>query len=422
MTEIRRTGARGTIRGVLLAALALAAVCLAAPASAQDAMVGIGVLAPVSGPDAAGEQDALRGVRLAVDAANAAGGIAGYRFEVIAGDVKDRSRQAVEAAVQGLLADPRVHVVLSAFASFTNFEIERMAEAGMPYLLAAPPQRTREIIAAAPDEYWCCWSLAPAFEAFGTGLPRLVERLQEEKELVLPNRKVAVIASDNPYSRSLADGIRRAFAGSGWTANVDAVVPFGRVEDWRPILSAVRQDPPAVIVNTDYIPENAADFVAQFLEEPTDSLMFLQYAPAVPQFLEIAGEAANGILYSQLGGVLDTPKWRRGPELLRRFEDGTGTRPGAYGPALYEMANVYFDALRKVGDPAAHEAIGRAIGAARMEIAQGMLAFDPATHLAVQGDDGIPLVFFQIQDGKRVLIAPPDYALGRFVLPAWMAK
>lgn len=409
-------------RLALLLAVGLMWLALAAGAAAQDRVVGIGVLAPLTGPDAAAEREILRGVQRAIEEANEAGGIAGYHFELVPGDVKDRSHEAVEAAVRQLLADPRVQVVLSSFASYTNFEIELMAQAGMPYLLAAPPQLTREIIAAAPDSYWCCWSLTPAFEAFGTGLPAFVERLTAQKILSLPSRKVAVIASDNPYSRTIAEGIRRAFAGSGWTVTVDAVVPFGRVEDWRPILSAIRQDPPAVIANTDFIPENAAAFVAQFLEEPTESLLFLQYAPAVPQFLDLAGEQANGILYSQLGGVLDTPQWPRGIDLLRRFDEGTGKRPDAYALALYEMAHLYFDALAAVGDPREREAIGRAIGATDKAIGQGRLRFDPATHLAQQGEDAIPLSIFQIQDRRRVLVSPPGLATGRFVPPPWMPE
>ena len=48
------------------------------------------------------------------------------------------------------------------------------------------------------------------------------------------------------------------------------------------------------------------------------------------------------------------------------------------------------------------------------------LKFDPATHLAMQGDEYIPLTFFQIWDGERHLIAPANYAPHEFKLQPWM--
>jgi len=50
----------------------------------------------------------------------------------------------------------------------------------------------------------------------------------------------------------------------------------------------------------------------------------------------------------------------------------------------------------------------------------GRVRFDPATHLAVQSNDGIPIQFYQIDDGSRVLFYPPVYATGEFREPDWM--
>ncbi len=53
----------------------------------------------------------------------------------------------------------------------------------------------------------------------------------------------------------------------------------------------------------------------------------------------------------------------------------------------------------------------------------GNLEFDPATHVALQSNDHIPVSFWQLQDGgARVLIEPGKYATGDFLLPPWMTK
>jgi branched-chain amino acid transport system substrate-binding protein len=128
------------------------------------------------------------------------------------------------------------------------------------------------------------------------------------------------------------------------------------------------------------------------------------------------------VLYDLIGGALDSPKVPRAKELMAKFKQLYGVETGPYGIALYEMLNIYFDALKKVGDPAKHKEIAEAIGATDKMSAEGQVRFDPKTHLAVQDDGHIPITFFQIWQGQRVLIAPSQYATGDFQLPPWMKK
>ena len=87
-----------------------------------------------------------------------------------------------------------------------------------------------------------------------------------------------------------------------------------------------------------------------------------------------------------------------------------------YGAALYEQVLIYANALADVGDPADRVAIG----ASKTQTAMGMVQFDPATHLAIQSNEGIPLQFYQIQNGERALFYPPIYATSEFVESEWM--
>jgi branched-chain amino acid transport system substrate-binding protein len=175
-----------------------------------------------------------------------------------------------------------------------------------------------------------------------------------------------------------------------------------------------------VIINTDYQPGNAATFMTQFLEQPTNSLVFIQYAPSVPEFLELTKDKSTGVVYNLLGGLLDTEKNPRAAEIKAKYKAAFGKEPGTYGPVLYEQVMVYADALKAVGDPTKRKEIGAAIGAVDKQIVSGRLRFDPATHLAVQGNDGVPIQFFQLWDGNRVLFYPEAYAAGQFKMPPWM--
>ena len=391
---------------------------LAAPAAAE--VVKIGLLAPLTGPASADGQEFQRGAQLVIDEMNKAGGLNGNTFELAVGDVKDQSAGNVTSAVERLLGDPAVHFMLTGYASLTNFEIDNMAEAEMPYILAATSQQTRDIIAPKPADYDCCWSWTPSFDAYNTDVASFVEKLAADGKVQLPTKKVAIISSDNAYSKTISEGMKKTFAEKGWTITVDELVPFGEVTDWRSILAKVRQDTPDLVINTDYLPGNSASFLNQFLEQPTKSLVFLQYAPSVPEFVQLTGKKSDGVIYNLLGGALVSPKNPRAAEVGDKFKAAYGTESGTYGLALYEVVNVYFDALKKVGDPADHAGIMKAIAETDKQTVAGRLKFDPATHLAMQGDDYIPLTFFQIFGGERALIAPAAYATGEFKPQPWM--
>lgn len=407
---------RSVIRtgGVASALAALGVpIAYAAPKPAK-----IGILAPLTGSSAADGEECVRGATLAVEEINKAGGIAGTMLEIVSGDTGSTA-DAATSAFQRLSGDTDVNAMMAGYATGTNFEINLMAEVDMPYLVAANSAQTRDIIAPDPSKFPTVWSLTPSYEAYNTDLLPVVQHLADAGTLKLPNKKVALISSDNPYSKSIYEGLKKAFGSAGWQITVDEMVPFGDINDWRAFLARVRQDPPAIVVNTDYQPGNAATFMTQFMEQPTNSLVFIQYAPSVPEFINLTKGKSTGVVYNLLGGVLDTPANPRAGDVKTRFKARWGVESGTYGVALYEMAYLYADALKTVGDASNRLEIGKALGATDKKTAQGRVVFDPATHLARQGDDYIPIQFYQIWDGQRILFSPTAYKTGDFRMPPW---
>ncbi|MBS0519166.1 MAG: ABC transporter substrate-binding protein [Proteobacteria bacterium] len=410
------------VRWARTAALLVAAAFFgfAAPGIAAAATIKIGVLAPLTGPSASDGQEFVNGVKWAVDEANAAGGVAGYTFEVVTADVKDGSAANVTSAVERLAQTSGVEVVLTGYAALSMFEIDLFKEYGIPYLSAGPSPSVAAIISKAPDDYWCCWSYTADFAGYATDLLPVVKEFAQQGKMNIADKTVAIISSDNPYSKNISEGMKKVFAGDGWKIVVDEIVPFGEVGDWRAILAKVRSTKPNLVVNTDYLPGNSALFLKQFLEAPTNSVVFLQYAPSVPEFLKLTGAQSTGVLYDLIGGPLDTPKWPRGPKLLAAYKQRYGIESGAYGVGLYEMTNMYFNALKQVGNPKDHKAIGKALGGMTVDSVAGVIKFDPKTHVALAGLDYVPTSFWQIVDGKRVLVGPAKYANGAFQTPPWI--
>lgn len=415
-----------TVTAAMATAVSLAVTGCAASGSSTGGgskQITIGLLATLTGATASDGLAAQRGAQLAIKQLNAKGGVAGYTFALKSEDTKNESNDAVTTGVQDLTSDSSVKAVVSGYASTTNFEINNFARAGMVYLIGGGSAQTEAIIKPNPGKFPTIWSLSPSYDAYSRVPVEMLDRWAATGEY-RPRAKTAyVITSDNPYSQGISQGLTSRLTRSGWQIAGSQTVPFGPVNDWGTVLADIRAKNPGFIVDTDYQVSNEITFLRQFRQNPTDSLVFMQYGPSRPEFVQTAGTAANGILFDNLAGLIDSPRHPPATALRTAYQQEYGT--AAVDPQAvltYEGVMVYAAALAKVGDPGKQTQIGTAIGAGKTTTAGGTLAFDPATHLAREGDEFVPLQSFQIQDGKPALIAPGKYATATFRLPPWMSR
>jgi branched-chain amino acid transport system substrate-binding protein len=392
-----------------------------ASSAAQDKVAKIGVMVPITGPFGADAEDVVNAAQMAVDDINEAGGVAGYRLEIVTGDTVDQSSGAVTSAYNRLKAEPDLNFIMTAYASTSNFEIDLLAADNMPYLMSANSAQTREIISKDPEAYPTIWSRVTAYDAYETELPKVLEQWAEEGLLTLDHGRTAfIISSDDPYGSTIAEGLRENFEALDWTISGYETVPFQSVTDWRGLLSQVRQNPPDIVIVTDSAPPNNAAFLNQFMEDPTDSLVFLQYGPSVPEFVELTGDNSTGVIYNMLGGAIDSlPETQ---EIRDKYEERYGHRGGYYAVVAYNEVQIYATCLEEVGDATDRLAIGECIGQLDIMTPSGRLKFDQETHLALQGDEYQPILFYQIWDGEHFIVEPDNFAAAEFRLPPWMAE
>jgi branched-chain amino acid transport system substrate-binding protein len=394
------------------------------PASLPPAAKGtakIGLLAPITGETAADGEEMVRGATIAVDEINAAGGACGYNLELVIGDAVNLQADAVTSQIQRISADPDVNMILTGYASTDFFEVETLARQGMPYMVAGNPASTKAMVEKEPGLYDMFWNFAPSFDVYGPGFADWVESIIASGQFTPKNRSYYLVNSDNAYSNDIANSMVKAFDERGWTQVGKDVTPDSPINDWRSIVSKIKTAAPDLIINTDYKTGNEATFLDQFLQSPTNALLYLEYGPSVPEFLELTGDKSTGVSYALAGGPVDSLP---GTQAIRqKFRDNYNVETGLYGIYLYEMIHLYADALTKVCDPTDRAAIGAALGEANKQIAMGQLIFDPATHLGVNagpsGTDGQPFQIYQIWDGEYVEVAPEPYKTGDFQLPPW---
>jgi branched-chain amino acid transport system substrate-binding protein len=166
--------------------------------------------------------------------------VAGQTFKVEVADVGDQSAANVTSATERLLGTKGVEAILTGYASLSMFEVDLMAEANMPYLSAGPSPLFAGIVSKKPEHYDCCWSYTADFSGYVTDVLPTVEAIANAGTISLKTKKVAIISSDNPYSKGISEGMKPLFKAAGWTITVDEIVPFGEVSDWRAVLAKVR--------------------------------------------------------------------------------------------------------------------------------------------------------------------------------------
>ncbi|MHC6157673.1 ABC transporter substrate-binding protein [Bradyrhizobium elkanii] len=100
--------------------LGFAALVAAGPAHAAEKISKIGGIAPLARGSMADGNEMVDGAKLAVDEVNAAVGAAGYKLQVVVGDMGNMSVESVTSAVQRLTNAPGLNAAITGHADFSN--------------------------------------------------------------------------------------------------------------------------------------------------------------------------------------------------------------------------------------------------------------------------------------------------------------
>lgn len=383
----------------------------------------IGMVAPVTGPYSGDGQEMVRGATLAIEEINSRGGVLGRSLEMVTADVTDLSPENYVKAAQRLTGQENVAAVFGGYCSNDSAEFQTYADAGTPMFHTNTLQANVDyvvernipnIFEGCPTEIW-----------YGKGFVPLMQSWIDSGAWKPSSKSVAVVTSNDPYSISIANALSEDIKKIGWTVPIFEQVT-APTADWGPVLSKIRNNPPGLIFVTDYIAGDLASFAKQFATAPTPSLLFQQYGPSIPEYMELAGDAANGVIWSTVIGILPD---QIGQEFMERYRQKFNAEAGlSQAGAQYDLVRMWADVVGRVNDPYDFDAV---IGQLEKTIFRGVCGtyrFDPTQNVTIcypseVGDPslGMPLLTYQIQDKKQVLISPEPYTGGEFQLPPWLA-
>jgi branched-chain amino acid transport system substrate-binding protein len=206
-----------TRRQALASAAAVIASSIAKPAIAAKEPIMIGYLPALTGPSSSTGIGINRGVQLAVQEINAAGGIDGRQIELIVRDTQSEPTKAVNGAAE-LIHAHKVSVMLGPVNSGESLAVvPLLARANTPQLHPCWVDTLTD-----PKKYPMCFRNAPTNQQIGAAANRYVVD-------VLKRKKVAVISDTTGYGTASVNTyvpmLKAKNAEIVYQGNIDAANP-----------------------------------------------------------------------------------------------------------------------------------------------------------------------------------------------------
>ncbi|QEL66405.1 branched-chain amino acid ABC transporter substrate-binding protein [Oryzomicrobium terrae] len=317
-----------------------AATPATAPAVAPTITVRIGHVGPLTGPQAHLGKDNEDGALLAIDDLNAQGieiGGAKAKFELLSEDDQADPKQGTIVAQK--LVDAKVNGIVGHLNSGTTIPASKIYfDAGIPQVSgsATNPKYTQQ--------------------GFNTAFRVMTNDVQQGLVLgeygvkKLGAKKIALVDDRTAYGQGLADEVEKSIKANGGEV-VAREFTNDKATDFKAILTKIKSKKPDLIVYAG-MDAQAGPLMKQLRELGIKSNFLTGDGGCTPEFMKLAGEAAEGQMCSLPGVPLD--KMPGGPAFVNKFKVKFNTDIQLYAPYVYDATMVLADAMKRAGsaDPA----------------------------------------------------------------------
>jgi branched-chain amino acid transport system substrate-binding protein len=324
-------------------ALVLSLAAAGGSAFAQDLVVRIGHVGPISGAIAHLGKDNENGARMAIDELNAKGVTIGgrkARFELLAEDDAADPRQGTAAAQK--LVDSKVNGVVGHLNSGTSIPASRIySEAGIPQISPSStnPRFTRQ-------------GFKTTFRVVADDV-HLGGTLGRYAVQTLKGKSIAVIDDRTAYGQGVADEFEKAVKAAGGNV-VGREFTNDKATDFTAILTTLRGKNPDVVFfgGMDAV---AGPMLRQMKTLGINAKFVGGDGICSPQLANLAaGTMADDQVYCAKAGGVDKEGEKAMADFNAAFKRKFNTDVQVYAPYVYDAVNVMVAAMLKAGsaDPA----------------------------------------------------------------------
>lgn len=369
------------MRAALLSMIA-PLVCLSC--SEAPNTVTIGVIFPMSGDAATYGEKGELGIRLAVEEVNRRNLLGGRTMRTIIED-SQADPAAGAAAMLKLTNINRTPAVVGDIVSVVTLAVAPIAERQEVVLLS--PTSSAPSITDAGEFVYRIW---PSDLAEGSAIA------EAARDLGLT--RAAVVHLNNDYGLSIAGRFMEVFeAGGGAIVVTEAYLE--ETGDYRSVLSRVAARDPDVVYVAGYYRDSAL-IIRQARELGMDQQLLATTAIEDPAFLELAGEAAEGLIYPLATGFDASSTEPITADFVRRFIDAFGSTPSWVEAHAYEAIMILAQVISEISGPVSGVTIKEGLDSlGEYSGVTGTFSFDS------NGDVSKPITMKTITDGAFVSFA-----------------
>jgi branched-chain amino acid transport system substrate-binding protein len=383
----------------------------------------LGLVLPTADLAEAERNAALNGSKLAVSQINAHGGLGGRALTIDHVEVDIGTVASIRAGLSELVERDADAVAFPwAFVEHESL-FEEVIDYGCPVLSALSDEKQASRVRHEPDTYHRFFNVVPTEIHYGTRFFTTLQDLKEAGDWLPTNNRIAWIETPLAGGSLTQAGTMDLAEKLGWEVEAPLRVPL-RAVDWEPIVSHLRDREPGAVMLGHFSPREAASFSRRFMEAAPRTLLHAIYAPSFPEYLELAGDAAEGILWAAAAGSYgDMIGNLFRHQYVRHFEEDPGR---SLAGISYDTVGLIASAWSTVENPRTFDAVADALHRATYRGVCGVYAPRGDRHISQSFPDETldPSVSqahltFQIQGGVSRVISPATYAESVFRSPPW---
>ena len=306
----------------------------------------VGSLIPLGGPGMADGHEMLGGATLAIRELNARGGVGGRPLTHLVADVDIFEPDSIRDAF-ARLADAGVDAITCGYVFAEDVAREEAAAYGAPYLHAATSESQVRHVREAPSTYGNIFQVCPSETYYGPGFVAFLDGLARTGAWRPPNRRLLFLETPLPSGQMVTEQTLAAAERAGWQLETLGMPAVGADPD--AVVDGLHRRAPAAVIVTQFLPGELARFQRRFAASPSEILVCAVYTPSVPEFLELAGERADGLIWATVSGTYSDPI---GLAFHAAYRAANGRPPGrSHAGIAYDSVQLLAQAWAQVGNP-----------------------------------------------------------------------
>jgi branched-chain amino acid transport system substrate-binding protein len=407
------------MKRVTILSTVIAFFVLLGPVAMAADTIPVGVPLAMTGAYTGSGDDYFKGIKMAIDELNEAGGLLGKQIEIIRYDSKEFAPEVVMQGADYLCGQKKVASVHAGWAGWGQ-DVRAYGKYEVPFFADDGSQAAVDVYKENPDQYSNIFQLTDVGIEQAKSMFRVLMALPYE----YPNNKAVIINTDDSWGVEVGDTLEASFKEKGWKVAKRETVPYG-TNEWGAIMTRIRRIDPALIhIEIPSAQENIT-FFRQFIKKPTNSILSLGWGITPREVVENLGDGADGIVGEMPTGLPGpvAPN-AAGQAWIDKFVKLYNHQIPAGSWATYTGVMAWANAVKAVGDAYDFKAVNAYLRENGYQGHQGLIKWDQDNVLRAQ--EAAPVVHYQVQGGelKTIFTDPPTkpYKDSQFIVPRWIKK